>query len=323
MAIKGHQADGHDYMDQAFENGAAAVIAQENPKGLDRVCLVPDTRKAAAVLAASFYGHPSKDLVLVGITGTNGKTTTTWILESIFKAGGCSCGVMGTINVRYGDTVMETPETTPDAFFLQKALRKMKEAGVTHVIMEVSSHSLAQYRVDSLHFNAKVFTNLTRDHLDYHGTMADYFQCKQRFFTGLEGAPAKDSSPVAVINTDHDPGRTLKESLSCPCLCAGTDQAADVRAWDIVDDITGLSGTIGFKGETFSLSTCLTGRFNLENILCAAGAAWAVGVETRQIQAGIQALANVPGRLGKNCQPIVPPPFCGLRPHPGCPGFHP
>ena len=173
LAVKGHAADGHNYIAQAFDKGAAAVIAQRIPQGLSagqkgKIILCPDTRKAAAVTAANFFGHPSKKMTLIGITGTNGKTTTTWILESILKTCGFSTGVIGTVNIRYSDKIMDNPITTPDAVSLQKTMHDMKQAGVTHVLMEVSSHSLDQHRVDQCAFDAAIFTNLTQDHLDYH-----------------------------------------------------------------------------------------------------------------------------------------------------------
>ncbi|NOX34417.1 MAG: UDP-N-acetylmuramoyl-L-alanyl-D-glutamate--2,6-diaminopimelate ligase, partial [Deltaproteobacteria bacterium] len=179
IAVKGFSVDGHDYIEQAFQNGAAAVVAQTNPKAFENIILVENTRLAMAAIAANFYENPSSEMTLVGITGTNGKTTTTWLLESIFKACGFSTGVIGTVNIRYNNQVFDNPITTPDSIDLQKTLYDMKKAGVSHVIMEVSSHGLDLHRVDYCTFDAGVFTNLTQDHLDYHKTIDKYFNCKK------------------------------------------------------------------------------------------------------------------------------------------------
>ena len=299
LAVRGHAADGHDYIKSAFDRGAAAVIAQKNPHNLDRVILVPDSRKAASALAARFYGDPSRDMTLVGITGTNGKTTTAYLLESIFLAAGYNCGVIGTINIRYNGRILDNPITTPDAVVLQHTLFQMKHAGVTHVIMEVSSHGLDQFRVDNCHFDAGIFTNLSQDHLDYHPDMETYFLCKKRFFTAFLGPWGKKASAPAVINVDDVWGRKLADGLDYPVIRVSCGKAADVHAQDITDTIQGICGRIFLKTDAFAFSSALTGLFNLENILCAAGAAYGLGVLPRQIQEGIDACKGVPGRLEK------------------------
>jgi len=309
LAIKGNSADGHDYIDQAIENGAIAIIAQEKPVKSDipgsvTLILVEDSRKAIAIVAANFYGWPSRNLTLVGITGTNGKTTTTWILESIFNACGFSCGVIGTVNIRYKGKTFDNPVTTPDAIELQKALFNMQEAGITHVIMEVSSHGLSQSRVDTCEFDAGVYTNLTQDHLDYHGSMEGYFACKKRFFTDFLGPKSRTGRAPAIINIDDARGKVLADAISYKKFTLSHRLPADVTAVDITDDINGLSGTICLPGGQFSLKTSLTGRFNLENILCAVGAAHAIGIGTEKIQQGIESLTRVPGRLEKINNPL-------------------
>jgi len=299
LAIKGHAADGHDYMEKAFACGAAAVIAQDNPKNLNRVILVPDSRKAAAAIATRFYGEPSRDMTLVGITGTNGKTTTSYLLESMFLAAGCTCGVIGTINIRYNGKIRDNPITTPDAIALQRTLSHMKQAGVTHVIMEVSSHGLDQFRVDGCRFDAGVYTNLSQDHLDYHPDMETYFSCKQRFFTELLLPSGKTVSAPAVINVDDPWGEKLADSIHYPVIRVSCRKTADVTAKDIVDTIQGISGRIFLKKDALSFASALTGRFNLENILCAAGAAYVLGISPFHIQQGIADCNGVPGRLEK------------------------
>lgn len=303
IAVKGLVADGHDYIEQAFENGAAAVIAQTNPKQLDHVFLVENTRLSMAAIAAEFYGHPSKEMTLVGITGTNGKTTTTWLLESIFNACHFSTGVIGTINIRYKGQVFNNDVTTPDSIDLQKTLHGMKEAGVTHVIMEVSSHGLDLNRVDFCHFDVGVFTNLTQDHLDYHRTIDEYFECKKRFFTEFI-APKGEKTTAAVLNIDDPRGEALLNELSCKTLAVSTKKHTPVFARDVTDTIHGLSGILHLDQDAFRLTSALTGRFNLENILCAAGAAFALNIGTEQIKKGLEDCRSIPGRLEKIDTPL-------------------
>ncbi len=323
IAIQGLMSDGHDYISQAFENGALAVVAENNPDHLDHVILVENSRICMASIAAVFYGNPSENLTLVGITGTNGKTTTTWILESIFKACGFSTGVMGTINIRYKDQVLDAPVTTPDSIDLQRTLRLMKDAGVTHVIMEVSSHGLDLNRVDFCRFDAGVFTNLTQDHLDYHKTLDEYFECKKRFFTQFLGPNGKNNAP-AILNIDDPKGSVLFKALGdknlesknlnhnnpnyqsqgYKTLGVSTKKQTDIFTTGVIDTILGLSGTLHLGNDSFELSSSLTGRFNLENILCAVGAAHALNIEKEQIKAGLNACRSIPGRLEKIDTPI-------------------
>ena len=312
IAVKGLMADGHDYIEQAFQNGATAVIAQNNPTDLDSIILVENSRLSMASIAANFYDNPSKDLTLIGITGTNGKTTTTWLLESIFKTCGFSTGVIGTINIRYNHQIFDNPVTTPDSIDLQRALYDMKKAGVTHVIMEVSSHGLDLNRVDFCQFDAGVFTNLSQDHMDYHKGMDDYFNCKKRFFTQFLGPNGKNNAP-AILNIDDPKGKTLLNSLAYKTIGVSTKKktnaiaetnAAAIFAKDITDDIHGLSGTICLPNDSFNLTSQLTGKFNLENILCATGAAHALNIDINQIRKGIENCRTIPGRLEKVDTPI-------------------
>jgi len=303
IAVKGLKADGHDYMDQAIENGAVAVIAENNPKNQGHILLVENSRKAMAALAAAFYGNPSDTLVLVGVTGTNGKTTTTWILESIFKAAGFNTGVIGTVNIHYNGKAFNNPVTTPDSIDLQKTLAEMKAAGVTHAVMEVSSHGLDLFRMDFCRFDAGIFTNLTQDHLDYHKNMENYFECKKRFFTEFLGAKGKNNAQ-AVLNIDDEKGEFLFNNLDCKKISISTQKRADIYTQDIRDDINGLSGTLCFRDTAAQFSSSLTGRFNLENILCAAGVAQALGIEPETIKKGIEACRSIPGRLEKTDNPM-------------------
>jgi murE/murF fusion protein len=287
-------------------------VAQYNPLCLDRVILVDNSRQAAGIIAARFYGDPSKDLFLAGVTGTNGKTTITYLLEQMFLAAGHRCGVMGTINVRYNGTVENAPTTTPDALAIQKTLATMKQAGITHVIMEVSSHGLDQFRVDGCHFNMGIFTNLTQDHLDYHPDMEAYYHCKKRFFTDFLGPLVRrttSGTPCAVINVDDPWGARLANELDFSVFRVSAENMTnghdpDIFARDIMDSIQGIAGRICLNHHTLSFSSPLTGRFNLENILCAAGAAHGAGVSPMHIQQGLTACKGVPGRLEKVVNPL-------------------
>ena len=298
IAVKGFTADGHDYIVKAFENGAAAVIAENNPKNIKNVILVENSRLAMASVAATFYGHPSKEMVIVGITGTNGKTTITWLLENIFMAGGFSTGVIGTVNIRYCGKTYDNHVTTPDSIDLQKTLSKMKKSGVSHVIMEVSSHGLDLNRVDFCDFNIGVFTNLSQDHLDYHKDMDEYFNCKKRLFTKLLDSNKKKNA-TAVLNIDDDRVKTLSKTLSYKTVCISTTIKTDIFAQNITDNIQGLCGTISMPDGSFKFTSSLIGTFNLENILCAAGAAYALDINHKLIKQGIKKCYTIPGRLEK------------------------
>jgi MurE/MurF fusion protein len=301
IAIKGFIADGHDYIDQALDKGAVAVIAEDNKKisnNSDKIIVVENSRLAMASIADSFYGHPSRDMILVGITGTNGKTTTTWILESIFNAGGFSTGVIGTVNIRYNGKEYDNPITTPDSIDLQKTLFEMKKAQVSHVIMEVSSHGLDLNRIDFCDFNIGVFTNLSQDHLDYHKDMDEYFDCKKRLFTQLLKSSKKQDT-MAVLNIDDIKGKSLFNSLAYNAVGVSTKKKTDIFSQNIQDNIHGLSGTISLPNSTFKFKSSLIGKFNLENILCAAGAAHALNISKKQIERGIENCHSIPGRLEK------------------------
>lgn len=303
IAVKGFVSDGHDYMGQAFEKGAAVVIAQENPDQFEHVILVENTRQCAALVAANFYNHPSRDLTFVGLTGTNGKTTISWLIESIFTAAGYETGVIGTINIRYKGQETDNPMTTPDSIELQRLLSQMKEAGVTHVIMEVSSHSLDLNRVDGCRFDVGVFTNLTQDHLDYHPDMDVYFECKKKLFTRFLDPHCPDiqrpSKGFAVVNTDDLKGRDIFNAIGYDKFGTSTRKQTDIYSTNIKDDINGLSGSICLPGSCFDFCSALTGQFNLENILSAVGAAHALKIKPDTIKMGIEACKIIPGRLEK------------------------
>lgn len=298
VAVRGEHVDGHDFIGHAVRNGAAAVVAERLPllpeaAGKATLIRVEDSRAALACLANNFYRRPSEEVVLIGVTGTNGKTTTTYLLRSILMAAGRIVGLIGTIRYLAGDREFPAPHTTPEAPEFQGLLREMISAGCTHVVSEVSSHALVQRRVDCTNFSAAVFTNLTRDHLDFHGTMDAYFRAKKRLFTDLL---APDG--LAVINTDDPWGRSLRETAPGKMITYGLEPGAEVTAADISTDFSGVSFFLAKNGERLvRIEAPLVGMTNVSNILAAAAACLGLGLPAGAIAAGLRAVRPIPGRL--------------------------
>ncbi|MDO9262426.1 MAG: UDP-N-acetylmuramoyl-L-alanyl-D-glutamate--2,6-diaminopimelate ligase, partial [Desulfosalsimonadaceae bacterium] len=235
---------------------------------------------------------------LMGITGTNGKTTTAYLIERLLLSQGIDVGVISTINYRYRGRVFPNPLTTPESLDLQKILWEMAGAGVTHVVMEVSSHGVALDRIYSCRFDMGIFTNLTQDHLDFHGTMADYWACKKRFFTEYLARGPKSSHATAVINHHDEKGRELLGSLKDMRLIAvGAHPSNAVASNGVVFDEYGMKGKILFGNDAARFQSHLVGRYNLENLLCAAGAGMAMGMTSSEIVKGMASFGGVPGRL--------------------------
>jgi UDP-N-acetylmuramyl-tripeptide synthetase len=296
VAISGLQADGHDYINLAIQKGALAVVVQKPIVKDDATIIrVTDTRRALAQLAARFYGNPSEKTVVIGITGTNGKTTTTYLIESILAQAGRRVGVIGTINYRFGAKTFANPTTTPESAELQKILAQMKDNGVTHVIMEVSSHAIAMHRADGCNFDIGVFTNLTQDHLDFHGNMAAYWACKQEMFTQLMVRGSKRQIATAVINCDNRYGRELAARLPYKVISFGVGK--DVQTNTIRFDLAGIRGRIHTPSGDIKIRSVLVGRYNLENISAAIGVGIALNIPLKKIQAGIEKITCIPGRL--------------------------
>jgi UDP-N-acetylmuramoyl-L-alanyl-D-glutamate--2,6-diaminopimelate ligase len=292
VALRGVNADGARFAPQAIQKGAIAVVAETAPPGGAGApwVQVDDARLALASLAAAFFGHPSEELLLTGITGTNGKTTTSYILASIFEAAGIRCGRIGTVGYRIGDREFEAARTTPEAPDLQQMLREMVTQGCGACVMEVSSHALALRRADALRFAAGIFTNLTRDHLDYHGDMEAYFTAKRRLFELLpDGA-------VGVINVDDRRGVDLVGIARRPVTYA-IDAPADVRPGPLSFSLDGLAFDVRTPRGQLSVRSRLVGRPNAYNILAASAAAMALDLSFSAIEKGIAALEEVPGRF--------------------------
>ena len=275
VAVIGHRADGHDYIDDAVRNGAAAVIV-EKPLARDiPVIEVADTRMALSALADRFFDHPSKALSLIGITGTNGKTTSAYLVESILNAAGRRTGVIGTIDYRFNGRVYNNPVTTPESLDLQRILAQMREANISHVVLEVSSHAIDLNRIAHCRFDIGIFTNLTQDHLDYHGDMASYWSCKKRFFTDcLNGKLAKPQA-TAIVNCAHSKGKELYadlKSVDLRLITTGSSSNDAVRPQNVRSDLTGIRTEIVTPAGRLSVRSGLIGEYNLENILIAAAA---------------------------------------------------
>jgi UDP-N-acetylmuramoyl-L-alanyl-D-glutamate--2,6-diaminopimelate ligase len=299
FALRGANADGHRFIPAAVKSGAAAVVLEDSvsaPQGIPWV-RVADGRAAMAQIAAEFNGNPTLSVPLVGITGTNGKTTTTYLIEAILGAADLPAAVLGTISYRFGTTCIEASHTTPESTELQAALRRLAEAGAKSFVMEVSSHALEQRRVDACHFDVGIFSNLTRDHLDYHTTMESYLEAKQRLFTDLLRPTGSKPRRRAVINMDDPYGAIIAGRSACPVITYGIQYRGDVRAVDVSSSVNGLSGTLVTPGGTTPFVSRLVGSFNLSNILAAASAAIALELPLESIKAGIEGHATVPGRM--------------------------
>jgi UDP-N-acetylmuramoyl-L-alanyl-D-glutamate--2,6-diaminopimelate ligase len=303
FATPGEKADGHDFIGEAVRRGAAVVVfsREGNWPHAPASVKVRDIRRAMGLWSAHFYGRPSEKLQLVGVTGTNGKTTLTYLIESLLRAAGSEPGVIGTINYRYGGREVPSHHTTPESLDLQAMLAEMSNAGVKAVAMEVSSHALVQERVRGLDFDVGVFTNLSRDHLDYHRDMDEYFSAKSRLFTDYLNASSK-SRKAAVIYAEDPRGRQLIERIRAADLdlwSYGEDQRWDVHPIDVERDVRGLRGTIETRGRKITFESALVGAANLQNILGAIAVGRALGVDEAALSRGIAQLESVPGRLEK------------------------
>jgi UDP-N-acetylmuramoyl-L-alanyl-D-glutamate--2,6-diaminopimelate ligase len=299
FALRGVKTDGHCFIPAAVRSGAAAVVLEDAacaPQGIPWVH-VTDGRAAMAQVAAEFFGNPTLKLPLVGITGTNGKTTTTYLIEAILKAANIPTAVLGTINYRFGSTHIEASHTTPESTELQAAFRQLADAGARAFVMEVSSHALEQKRVDGCHFDVAVFSNLTRDHLDYHKTMESYLESKQRLFSELLHPTADKPLRYAAVNMDDPYGAVIAGSAACPVITYGVKFKGDVQAVDVALSVDGLGGTLVTPKGAVSFASRLLGRFNLSNILAAASTGIALDLPLDAIKTGIEGHTTVPGRM--------------------------
>lgn len=302
-AIRGHQQDGHQYIHDAIKAGAGVILAEQAPpEDLDESIAwlhVGDARQAVALISSMYYGQPWKDMALAGVTGTNGKTTCVFLIHHIMKSVWHRAGLLGTISVDDGLAVAPATHTTPDAIALAASLGRMRDNGCRGVAMEVSSHGIDQKRVGAIGFDACVFTNLSQDHLDYHGSIDAYFQVKASWFESL-AADAKGKKPAAVINIDDARGLKLADFLEekgMKVVRFGFGVHCDFRANNLRQNARGMEFELTAKGKSYLVRAPYIGRFNVYNILGAIAAAQVCGVRLREAVAALADAPQVPGRM--------------------------
>jgi UDP-N-acetylmuramoyl-L-alanyl-D-glutamate--2,6-diaminopimelate ligase len=298
VALRGVHTDGHRFLREALDRGATVLVVEEFPVALHErvqqagctVVKVPNSRQAFALLASAYHGHPGQHLRLIGITGTNGKTTTSYIIESILQAAGEAVGVIGTVNYRIGTQEIPAAHTTPDAFELHDLLAQMVQANLGYAVMEVSSHALDQERVWGCRFEAAVFTNLSRDHYDYHGTAEAYFAAKARLFQDL-------SAVWHVLNLDDPYGQRLLHMSQARLLTYGLEGEATLKPFAVQHGLEGIHFALSTTKGQLEITSPLVGRHNVYNLLAGIAVAIALDIDAGAIIQGIAQLQRVPGRL--------------------------
>ncbi len=297
ICIKGYTVDGHDFAQKAVEKGAVAILAERELDVAIPVVLVKDTKRAMAVLADIFYGQPTHFMHLIGVTGTNGKTTTTHIIENILKGANKKTGLIGTMYMKIGDQQREVKNTTPESLTLQKTFREMKDANVSHVVMEVSSHALHLGRIHGCDFNVAVFTNLTQDHLDYHKTMEAYKYAKGLLFAQLGNRFDHDQRKIAVLNEDEEASEEYKKMTSAKIITYGIDRNADIMAKQVTMTSKGTKFQLITPVGTRSVTIQMVGKFSVYNVLAAVAACLASSIELGTIVKAIESMEGVRGRF--------------------------
>ncbi len=286
--LVGTRMDGHDYASSAVEKGAAALLVQRKlPLSIPQI-VVPDTRKAFALACANWFGRPADRLHLFGITGTNGKTTTAFMMHTILMHLKQKTGLIGTVCIKSGEEIIGESMTTPEPMELQGLFRTMADDGCQNVVMEVSSHALSQARVEGLCFETAIFTNLTQDHLDYHGTLEQYAAEKKKLFSHCK---------IGVFNIDDAHAPMMMQGVPCKCVTFGLDHEADYRATDIEYSSRGISYTLHAQGQSTRIELGIPGRFTVYNSLGCAAACLAYGLSLKDVAAGLHAVKTVPGRI--------------------------
>lgn len=299
VALRGEKVDGHNFIDQAIEKGASVIVTDHIlPQPRATVVQVNNTRTALADLAVAFYDRPVRKLKMAGVTGTNGKTTTSFLIKHICDNAGLRCGLIGTVRYEIGERILPATRTTPESLDLQELLAQMVNAGCKAATMEVSSHAIAQDRTRGLEFDVAVFTNLTQDHLDFHGTMENYFHAKLKLFTGLAAQQMKKKS-TAVVNIDDSYGQRILDNLDkdFPVVTYGQGARTDFRASNYRADFNGTSYQLDARGKSYLVRLPLIGRFNVANSLGALAAASSLGVSLREAVLSLSRAPQVPGRL--------------------------
>ena len=299
VAIRGEKSDGHQFVDQAIEQGASVIVAEREISSPRATCLVvEDSRSALADLSSAFYGVPARKLKMAAVTGTNGKTTTTFLIKHICEKAGMRCGLLGTVQYEIGDRILPAIRTTPEALDIQELLAQIVNAGGRAAAMEVSSHALAQDRTRGIEWDVAVFTNLTQDHLDFHRTMENYFEAKAKLFQNLP-LQSKKKGASAVINIDDRYGEKLVDRLAgkIPVVTYGLGLHADFRASNYRTEFAGTSYQLDARGRSYLVRVPLIGRFNVANSMAALAAATVMGVNLRAAILSLARSPQVPGRL--------------------------
>jgi UDP-N-acetylmuramoyl-L-alanyl-D-glutamate--2,6-diaminopimelate ligase len=300
VCLSGVKTDGHDYIMQAYHQGAVAVLVEKDVNNIPEdltVIKVSDTRAAMMLIAPCFFGHPSCKLRMIGVTGTNGKTTSTYLIRSIFQEAGFRVGIIGTIQNSIGDKVLPTQNTTPDVIDLQRLLAQMVEHNMDYVVMEVSSHALALNRVAGCEFDVGIFTNMTRDHLDFHVTFEKYLEAKTKLFQLLGSKEQQKKGKTAIINADDKAAAFILERTVCKKIIYGIEHKVDLQAKNTKILANGAQFEVVGPFGTMPLQLKITGLFNVYNVLSAVGAALAEGIEAHIIKTALEKFESVSGRF--------------------------
>jgi len=300
VAVAGAAADGHEFVADASRKGAVAVVGERSPG--ESQCPQPyfrveNSRRALAILAQEFYGNPSRDLLVAGVTGTNGKTSTVLLVAAVLERGGRTASVLTTLEYRVGDRLVAASQTTPDPVLIARLMRETRDANGAAAVIESSSHALDQHRVDGIEFDAAVFTNLTQDHLDYHGSMEEYFSAKLRLFQKLDVQGAKHHEKVAVLNALDPASARIASSIRAKKMFYGKGEDCDVRAADVVVEAGRTSFTLTVPGATQRVALKLAGEHNVLNALAAACIGVHLQMPAEAIVEGIESVESVPGRF--------------------------
>ncbi len=311
VAVPGTKSDGHAFVPEAVARGAIAIVGQDLGAVPPTVAAVyaADSRVALARMVARLYGNPSRDLLVVAVTGTNGKTTTAYLVEAILREANHRVGVIGTVEYRWDAHRVPSPLTTPDASDLQALLARMREDGCDAVVMEVSSHALAQGRLEECDVDIGVFTNLTQDHLDFHGTLERYFEAKARLFSELLARPETKRPRWAVVNADDPRANDLLARTPCRAMTYGMGEGKGVSAWDVRLGIGGIAADVVTPEGAFALRSPLIGEHNLSNLLAAAAVGTVLGLRPVVICRALASVRRVPGRMDRVGGPDDPSVF--------------
>lgn len=307
VAVRGERVDGHQFVPRALNAGASALVTQqpwaEVYEGWDSAlppvpaARVADSRRALGVLASRFFQTPSSHLAMIGVTGTNGKTTITYLCKEMLESAGRRVGLIGTVAYQIGSERLPASHTTPGAVELQRLLSRMVQAGLDSAVMEVSSHALALDRTSGCEFDVAIFTNLTQDHLDFHPDMEEYFQAKLRLFTGLAAYGKKSRAKRAIVNVDDPRGLSVRDATRVPVWTYSIEQSSDIRAENLRLSLDGSTFQAVTPAGRFTVQSRLVGQHNVYNLLAAIGVGLHEGLSTEEIARGLAAVADVPGRF--------------------------